>query len=132
MDVVDPLRKRCRGELHRPGCAHLGNDPSRKRCRGEFHRPDCPHLNPRQKSRVRPDKALSEQQVLGHPEEPKEALIPAFGYVLSGAYTDPVAPALSPHFTGVSWASTSCLCSCHYGSRDCESKKPCGASGVAP
>ena len=40
------MRLRCRGDRHRPGCAHLGNDPTRKLCRGDEHKPNCRHLNP--------------------------------------------------------------------------------------
>lgn len=37
-------RLRCRGDNHKPNCAHLGLDPSRKYCRGDKHRMGCEHL----------------------------------------------------------------------------------------
>ena len=44
--IVEIDRQRCRGSLHRPGCAHLGNDPTRQLCRGDAHKPNCRHLHP--------------------------------------------------------------------------------------
>lgn len=46
VQIVEPTRQRCRGDAHRPGCAHLGNDPTRKLCRGDAHKPNCRHLHP--------------------------------------------------------------------------------------
>lgn len=45
--IVDPTRQRCRGDAHRPGCSHIGNDPTRQRCSPDLirHRPGCRHLN---------------------------------------------------------------------------------------
>ena len=39
-------RQRCRGDNHKPNCAHLGLDPKRKYCRGDKHRFACAHLAP--------------------------------------------------------------------------------------
>ena len=44
--TIEPGRLRCRGERHKPGCAHLGNDLTRTRCRGGAHVPGCRHLIP--------------------------------------------------------------------------------------
>jgi hypothetical protein len=56
--IIEPDRQRCRGDRHRPDCAHLGNDPTRLRCRGNKHKPLCKHLNPQPKRRPgRPRKA---------------------------------------------------------------------------
>ena len=41
--TVEPGRLRCRGDKHRPGCAHLGNDETRRYCSGDKHRPGCKH-----------------------------------------------------------------------------------------
>ena len=37
-------RQRCRGDNHKPNCAHLGLDPDRRRCRGEKHAFHCDHV----------------------------------------------------------------------------------------
>lgn len=42
--IVEPGRLRCRGDRHKPGCAHLGRDEMRQRCRGDRHRPGCSHF----------------------------------------------------------------------------------------
>ena len=65
--TIEPTRLRCRGDRHRPGCAHLGADPVRIRCRGDKHRPGCGHLTAeprpigRPKANRRRDAALARE-----------------------------------------------------------------------
>lgn len=144
--TIEASRLRCRGNLHKPGCSHLGRDLSRQRCRGGRHRPGCRHLAPTKPGPVRRNRRSEAQQrrwqkvrtdrasnaadfVTGDVGATQSAPNAEGGRIHVGeSFTQefPSSIARNPsrlgpaHNSRAPWELVSCLCICHYADEPCD------------